>query len=122
MTSLRAAGAVGGDEPIELGLVDLAVEAESDPRRAVQLAAIRDAVPRLVRLFDLRDYFSFDFRLGADGRVYFLELEVCPAVTIYDFLTYLEDAYGVGLPAALVEAAIAAHARRPASPRPPSRR
>ena len=99
-------------------MADLAIEAESDPRRAAQLATIRDATTRLVRLLGLRDYFSLDFRLGADGTVYFLELEVCPAVTIYDFLTYLHSAYGLGLAAALVEATVAAHARRLASLRP----
>ncbi len=116
MTSLRAPGTAGSREkPMRLDMADLAIEAASDPRRAAQLATIRDATRRLVRLLGLRDYFSLDFRLGADGTVYFLELEVCPAVTIYDFLTYLQKAYGLGLPAALAEAAVAAHARRLAS-------
>ena len=60
----------------------------------------------------LRDYLSMDFRLGEDGTPWFLELEVCPAVTIYDFLTYLRDAHGTDLVGALVRAAPLAHARR----------
>ena len=60
----------------------------------------------------LRDYFSFDFRLDADGQPWFLEFEVCPAVTIYDFLTYLRDAHGTDLIGALLQAAPLAFARR----------
>ncbi len=117
ITRLRAAGTSSGQrEPVELTMVDLAAEAPGDPLRSAQLAVIHEATARLVRVFGLRDYFSFDFRIGADGQVYFLEFEVCPAVTIYDFLTYLEDAYGLGLAGALVEAAVAAHTRRLTSP------
>ena len=67
---------------------------------------------RLARGLGLRDYWSIDFRLDEAGRPWFLELEVCPAVTIYDFLTYLRQAYGVGLAEALARAAPVAFGRR----------
>ena len=63
-------------------------------------------------ILGLRDVWSMDFRLAPDGTPWFLEFEVCPAVTIYDFLTYLDDAYGLDLGAALALAAPAAYARR----------
>ena len=117
ITQLRTAGTSSVQrQPVEVGISNLAAEAEGNPRRAAQLDRIREATARLVRLFGLRDYFSFDFRIGVDGQVYFLEFEVCPAVTIYDFLTYLTDIHGLDLPGALVQAAAAAHARRLSSP------
>lgn len=79
---------------------------------AASVAALEDAVRRIARVVRLRDYFSLDFRLDEAGRPWFLELEVCPAVTIYDFLTYLREAYGVDLPGALARAAPLAFARR----------
>jgi D-alanine-D-alanine ligase len=66
---------------------------------------------RLSRLVGLRDYFSIDFRLDADGRPTFFEFEVCPAVTIYDFQNYLARR-GVTLGAALAKAMRIAFARR----------
>lgn len=62
---------------------------------------IRASVWQMARLLGLKDYFSFDFRIGDDQTVYLLEFEVCPAVTIYDFQTYLRDSYGVDLATAL---------------------
>ncbi len=67
---------------------------------------------RLARALDLRDYWSMDFRLADNRTAWFLEFEVCPAVTIYDFLTYLHDAYGLGLPEAIARAAPIAFRRR----------
>jgi D-alanine-D-alanine ligase len=55
----------------------------------------------LARLLGLRDYFSLDIRLGADGTPWFLEFETCPAVTIYDFQTYLSTVHRRGLGDAL---------------------
>jgi D-alanine-D-alanine ligase len=66
---------------------------------------------RLSRLVCLRDYFSIDFRLDADGRPTFFEFEVCPAVTIYDFQDYLTRR-GVTLGAAIAKAMRIAFARR----------
>ena len=73
---------------------------------------IETAARHLARVAGLRHYWSMDFRLGEDGTPWFLELEVCPAVTIYDFLTYLREAHGVGLPEAITRAALAAGQRR----------
>ena len=56
---------------------------------------------RLARLLGLRDYFSLDIRLGDDGTPWFLEFETCPAVTIYDFQTYLSSVHGLTLGEAL---------------------
>lgn len=89
--------------------VSLAVESLG-PSPAVEAAALR-----IARAADLRDYWSMDFRLSDDGTPWFLELEVCPAVTIYDFLTYLRDAHGTDLAGAIARAAPLAYARRTGS-------
>lgn len=73
---------------------------------------VLEAARRITCGFDLRDYWSMDFRLAADGRAWFLELEVCPAITIYDFLTYLREVHGCDLPQAIARAAPAAWWRR----------
>ncbi len=93
------AGRAAGFRP---RLVDL----RRDPAAAATVSQIEESVARLAALFDLRDVYSFDFRVTPDGTPYFLEFEVCPAVTIYDFQTYLEQTYGVDLPAALVRAVV----------------
>jgi D-alanine-D-alanine ligase-like ATP-grasp enzyme len=73
-------------------------------------ARILEFSARLARLVGLRDYFSIDFRVDADGRPTFFEFEVCPAVTIYDFQNYLARR-GVTLGAALAKAMRVAFAR-----------
>lgn len=83
-----------------------------EPALAGAVAALEEATAKLARVVPMRDCFALDFRLDAEGRIWFLELEVCPAITIYDFLTYLKDAYGTDLAGAMVEAATAAFARR----------
>ncbi len=88
---------------------------EGDGGAAGIVDAVGRAVPRIVELFGLADYFSVDFRVAA-GAPHFLEFEVCPAVTIYDFQTYLRDAYGLALPAALVAAFRRSLARQGAAP------
>lgn len=85
----------------------------ADPAMARAVAAIEDAAERLARLLGLADLFSMDVRLGAGGRVTFLEFEVCPAVTIYDFQTYLQQVHGMALGPALARAFRTAHARFP---------
>ncbi|HEY9348764.1 MAG TPA: hypothetical protein VIQ53_25770 [Inquilinus sp.] len=88
---------------------------EAGPAAARIVAAAEALVPRLAELFGLRDYFSVDLRADEDGDVRILEFETCPAVTIYDFQTYLRDAYGLSLGAALARSLALAH-RRPAEP------
>lgn len=72
---------------------------------------IEMAARHLARVAGLRHYWSMDFRLGEDGTAWFLEFEVCPAVTIYDFLTYLHEGHGQDLPGAISLAAKAAWTR-----------
>jgi hypothetical protein len=102
LTTLKAASSADG-----LALRDL----RGDPAAA----RLERAVRRIARALGLRDYFSFDFRLDEAGEPWFLEFEVCPAVTIYDFLAYLRDAHGTGLADALARAAPLAHGRRAAA-------
>jgi D-alanine-D-alanine ligase-like ATP-grasp enzyme len=90
-------------------MVDLRGDESERSRRAV--AAILDFSARLVRLLGLRDYFSIDFRINAEGKPTFFEFEVCPGVTIYDFQNYLSRR-GVTLGAALAKAMRVAFARR----------
>ena len=82
-------------------MVDLRADEGERSRRAV--ARICDSSARLSRLLGLRDYFSIDFRIDADGRPTLFEFEVCPGVTIYDFQNYLERR-GVTLGDALAKA------------------
>ena len=91
-------------------MVDLRDEADDRSRRAV--GRILDLSARLARLIGLRDLFSIDFRIGADGEPVFLEFEVSPAVTIYDFQNYLRRRRGMSLGEALVSALEIAYARR----------
>jgi D-alanine-D-alanine ligase-like ATP-grasp enzyme len=90
-------------------MVDLRGDEGERSRRAV--AGILDSSVRLSRLVGLRDYFSIDFRIDADGEPTFFEFEVCPGVTIYDFQNYLSRR-GVTLAAALAKAMRIAFARR----------
>jgi len=52
-----------------------------------------------------------DFRLDARGAPVFFEFEVCPAVTIYDFASYLRGVHGLSLGEALARSFVLAHAR-----------
>lgn len=80
------------------------VQLRHQPKGQIIADQIEAAVWQMVEVTGLKDYFSFDFRVTPQGEIYFLEFEVCPAVTIYDFQTYLEESYGVDLPTALVQA------------------
>jgi D-alanine-D-alanine ligase-like ATP-grasp enzyme len=73
--------------------------------------AIETAAERLARLLGLTDLFSMDLRLDRTGRPHFLEFEVCPAVTIYDFQTYLRQVHGLPLGPALARSMRRAHGR-----------
>jgi D-alanine-D-alanine ligase-like ATP-grasp enzyme len=91
-------------------MIDLRDEASERSRRAV--ARILDLSVRLARLIGLRDVFSIDFRIDADGQPTFFEFEVCPSVTIYDFQNYLRRRRGLSLGEALAKALHLAYARR----------
>lgn len=84
----------------------------ADPAAASAVQVIETAAMRLARLLGLTDCFSMDFRIGTDGAPVFFEFEVCPAVTIYDFQTYLRDAHRLTLGQALARSFRLAHARR----------
>jgi D-alanine-D-alanine ligase-like ATP-grasp enzyme len=91
-------------------MVDLREETSDRSRRA--LARILESSARLARLIGLRDVFSIDFRIDADGKPTFFEFEVCPGVTIYDFQNYLRRRRGLSLGEALAKALHVAYARR----------
>ena len=91
-------------------MIDLREEDGERSRRAV--AHILDCSARLARLIGLRDVFSMDFRIDAEGRPTFFEFEVCPAVTIYDFQNYLRRRRDLSLGEALAKAFHVAFARR----------
>jgi D-alanine-D-alanine ligase-like ATP-grasp enzyme len=90
-------------------MVDLREETSERSQRAV--AQILDLSARLARLISLRDVFSIDFRIDANGKPTFFEFEVCPGVTIYDFHNYLRRR-GLSLGEALAKALHVAYARR----------
>ena len=90
-------------------MIDLGAEKDERSRRAV--ARVLDFSSRVSRLIGLRDYFSIDFRINSEGEPTFLQFEVCPAVTIYDFQNYLRRR-GLGLGDALAKALRVASARR----------
>ena len=91
-------------------MVDLRDQADERSRRAVEL--ILDFSARLARLIGLRDLFSIDFRIDAEGRPMFFEFEVCPGVTIYDFQNYLSSRRRMTLGAALAKSMRLAFSRR----------
>lgn len=87
------------------GGADLVDLRDGDPKAQARIAAMARS---LADGMGLRDLFSLDIRLGADGTPWLLEMEVCPAVTIFDFKRYLRDYWSCDLPAAVA----AAFARR----------
>jgi hypothetical protein len=91
-------------------MIDLRGEDDERSRRAVAL--ILDFSAHLARIVGLRDLFSIDFRIDADGRPTFFEFEVCPGVTIYDFQNYLRSRRGATLGGALANAMRIAYGRR----------
>lgn len=98
-----AVGAFGATRSIAFTprMVDLRSEAAGDGRRSDMVRMLEDWTVALADLFALRDYFSVDIRVADDGRPHFLEFETCPAVTIYDFQSYLGRTHGATLAEAL---------------------
>jgi hypothetical protein len=91
-------------------LIDL--REAKDPRLRRAAALILAQAKGLARLVGLEDYFSMDFRVDADGAPTFFEFEVCPAVTIYDFQTYLRSVHRLSLGEALARSMRRAFCRR----------
>jgi D-alanine-D-alanine ligase len=88
------------------------IDLTRQPALAGLVSDIEMQVAAVARLLGLRDYYSVDIRVSDTGEVYVLEFEVCPAVTIYDFQTYLADAYGLDLSGALQQSLPRAFSRR----------
>jgi D-alanine-D-alanine ligase len=88
------------------------IDLTRQPALAGVVSDIEMQTAAVARLLDLRDYYSVDIRVSDTAEVYVLEFEVCPAVTIYDFQTYLADAYGLDLSGALQRSLPRAFARR----------
>lgn len=110
-------GAIGAfGERQEVAFVPKLVDLREELGRESTVAAIETAVERLVDLFGLADYFSVDFRVDAQGVAHFLEFEACPAVTIYDFQTYLRQGHGLDLGPALARSMRRAFARQALQP------
>ena len=82
-------------------MTDLKRAVDDGSRRAV--GEITEMAARLARLVGLRDLFAMDFRVDGEGRPTFLEFEVCPGITIYDFQNYLSTVHGLGLGDALAK-------------------
>jgi D-alanine-D-alanine ligase-like ATP-grasp enzyme len=95
-------------------LTDLRREPASNPATARTVRTIEEATVRLADLFGLSGVFSVDFRVAPNGEAHFLEFETCPAVTIYDFQTYLRDVHGLALGPALARSMRLAFERAPA--------
>jgi D-alanine-D-alanine ligase len=90
-------------------MIDLREAKDRRSQHAVD--RIIESSARLARLVGLRDCFSIDFRIDAEGKPTFFEFEVCPAVTIYDFQNYLARR-GVTLGVALAKSMRIAFERR----------
>jgi D-alanine-D-alanine ligase len=91
-------------------MIDLRRSPDERAKRAVN--DIVETTTRLARLLNLRDCFSMDYRINAEGRPTFFEFEICPGVTIYDFQNYLATTHGLSLGGALAKAFALAFARR----------
>lgn len=92
----------------------LHAEPELLPVAAVQPEAearIRRIAERLMRGLGLglglRDVFSMDLRVEADGTAHLIEFEVCPGLPCFDFRAYCRVAWGTSLAEAMAEAAAA---------------
>jgi hypothetical protein len=110
LTGARGGFGLNREAAFTPDMIDLRQATDARSRRTVQ--AIPPQAERLARLVGLADYFSMDFRLDETGTPTFLEFEVCPAVTIYDFQTYLRSVHGLGLGAALARSMQLAYSRR----------
>ena len=68
-------------------------------------AAIRDLAYRLMVAAGLRDVFSLDLRVEADGAVHLIEFEVCPGLPCFDFRDYCRRQWRMTLAEAIAETA-----------------
>jgi D-alanine-D-alanine ligase len=68
-------------------------------------AAIREIAGTLMRALSVRDVFSMDLRVEPDGRVHFIEFEVCPGLICFDFRHYCRTTWHLPLAQAVAETA-----------------
>jgi D-alanine-D-alanine ligase len=96
----------------DAAFVPTMADLRAEPGFSAIVSAIADAAERLARLLSLAHVFSMDFRIDArSGAPVFFEFEVCPAVTIYDFQSYLRGVHGLSLGQALAKSFRLAHSR-----------
>ncbi|MGC4024683.1 MAG: D-alanine:D-lactate ligase-like protein [Mesorhizobium sp.] len=69
--------------------------------------AIRAVAAQLVQTLGLRDVFSLDLRVEPDGALHLIEFEVCPGLPCFDFRDYCSRIWGLSLPEAMAQAALA---------------
>lgn len=67
--------------------------------------AIKEVARRLMSTLGLRDVFSIDLRVEADGTIHLIEFEVCPGLPCFDFRAYCRQVWGLGLPEAMAATA-----------------
>ncbi|MFD9901906.1 D-alanine:D-lactate ligase-like protein [Mesorhizobium sp. NPDC059025] len=96
----RATGVYAEPELVALAASQPAADAE-----------IRRIASRLMAGLGLRDVFSIDLRVDADGTVHLIEFEVCPGLPCFDFRAYCRAQWSMSLAEAMAETA----ARRLAS-------
>ena len=68
-------------------------------------AAIRANAERLMRVLNLRDVFSMDFRVEVDDTVHLIEFEVCPGLPCFDFRAYCGAQWKMSLAEAMAATA-----------------
>ena len=66
---------------------------------------VRAIARKLIAGLGLRDVFSVDLRIEADGTVHLIEFEVCPGLPCFDFRDYCRGQWGLGLADAMAETA-----------------
>lgn len=99
--SYALVGLPGADGRPADGGADLIDLAGHDPAARTRIS---ESARVLAEAVGLRDLFSLDIRLGADGTPWLLEFEVSPAVTIFDVKRYLRDYWSLDLPQAVAGA------------------
>lgn len=102
--------ALYGETGAQAKAAGLYVEPELVPLSSTQpVAAARvEAIGRtLMTALGLRDVFSMDFRIEADDTVHLIEFEICPGLPCFDFRDYCRRQWGLSLPDAMAETALA---------------
>lgn len=102
--------ALYGETGMQAKAAGLYVEPELVPLASTQpvAAAKVEAIARtLITALGLRDVFSMDFRIEADDTVHLIEFEICPGLPCFDFRDYCRRRWGLSLPDAMAQTALA---------------